>query len=165
MTRFPLILVPMAAAAQLAGCSGGEGASESPAQEAHAAHDAPDSHEAGAPAPPVDALWPTDVGLRVGMSRIDAAVERATEVTHPLSREQAEELARAVEQNVSYIIENCRLPPEPDAALHVLIGQMMAAAGQLRNEATAGTALTSLRGVLQVYRSTFDHAAASGDAP
>jgi hypothetical protein len=165
MTRFLPILVLMAAGTQLAGCSGAsEPAGAQEAHDAQHAHDSHDSHEAAATAPPGGALWPTDEGLRTGMSRIDAAVDRALAVTQPLTREQAEELARAVEQNVSYIIENCRLPPEPDAALHVLIGRMMAAAGQLRNEATTGSALTALRGVLQVYRSTFDHAPASGDA-
>jgi hypothetical protein len=171
MTRFLLIFVLIAAGTQLVGCSGGEGASgpagtqeAHAAQDAHDSHDAHASHEGAATAPPGGALWPTDEGLRTGMARIDAAVDRAMAVTQPLTREQAEELARAVEQNVSYIIENCRLPPEPDAALHVLIGRMMAAAGQLRNEATTAAALTSLRGVLQVYRSTFDHAPASGDA-
>lgn len=159
MNRFILgrAVVAAVTAVVLIACSGGDGATGSePA--VHETHDAHASHEAAAIVPPDGILWPTDDALRAGMSRIDAAVERAMKTTQPLSREQAGELARAVEQNVSFIVENCRLPPEPDAALHVLIGRMMAAAGQLKSEAPPDEAVTQLVRVLQDYRDAFDHA-------
>lgn len=158
MNRFTLgrAVVAGATAVVLIACSGGDGATGSePA--VHETHDAHASHDAAAIVPPDGGLWPTDEALRAGMSRIDAAVERARKTTQPLSPEQAGELARAVEQNVRFIVENCRLPPKPDAALHVLIGRMMAAAGRLKSDGASDAAVSELVSVLQDYRSAFDH--------
>lgn len=158
MSRVFVGLVAMAAAtAHLVACSGGDGA-PGPEPVVQESHDAHASHDAAATAPPDGDRWPTDEALRTGMSRIDAAVERTRAMTQPVTREQTQELARAVEENVSYIIENCRLPPEPDAALHVLIGRMMAAVGELKRDAPADAAVNELVRVLQDYRGAFDHA-------
>ena len=162
MTRAMTILLASAlAAASLAGCSrGGDTASAAPvahdAQDAHDAHDAHDSQDV-AVARPEGGLWPTDEALRAGMSRIEGAVEQASV---PLSGEHAGELARTVEENVTFIVKNCKLPPEPDAALHVLIGRMMTAASQLKDETTSGAGVAQLVRALHDYRATFDHAAA-----
>ncbi len=154
--------------ASLAGCSGEGGVSgagsthEEPG--AHDAHDAHAAHDAVMTAPPEGKTWPTDEPLRTGMSRIEAGVEQARATSEPVSREQALRLAQTVEENVTYIVRNCKLPPEPDAALHVLIGRMMAAAAQLKDDATSGQAVTQLDGVLQDYRATFDHARSAAEA-
>jgi hypothetical protein len=158
------ILVMAAATAHLVACSGGDGAPD-PEPAVQESHDAHASHDVTATAPPDGDRWPTDEALRTGMSRIDAAVERTRAMTQPVTGEQAKDLARAVEENVSYIIENCRLPPEPDAALHVLIGRMMAAVGQLKSDAPADAAVTELVRVLQDYRGAFDHAPTSPGLP
>jgi hypothetical protein len=159
MTRAMTILLAAAlAAASLAGCSrGGDTTSAAPV-----AHDAQDPHDAHgtqevAVARPEGGLWPTDEALRAGMSRIEAAVEQASV---PLSGEHAGELARTVEENVTFIVKNCKLPPEPDAALHVLIGRMMTAASQLKDETTSGAGVAQLVRALHDYRATFDHATA-----
>jgi hypothetical protein len=90
------------------------------------------------------------------MSRIEAAVEQAVAEGQPLSRESAKKLAGAVEENVAYLVKNCRLPPEPDAALHGLIGRMMTAANQLKGEASSSeAALNELVAVLRDYRGAF----------
>ena len=58
------------------------------------------------------------------MTRIREAVERID--PQQLQTANANVLATAVEQDVAYMVSNCRLEPEPDAALHLLIGRMMA---------------------------------------
>lgn len=125
-----------------------------------------DVHEAhGSPhgtmvALPEGERWPTDEPLRTGMSRIQSAVEQAT-TTAPLSRERSLALARTVEQNVTYIIENCKLPPKADAALHVLIGRMLAGTNQLKNDASADAGVAQIDSALQEYRAAFDHSPAA----
>ena len=157
MTRMPKFLLLLAVAASLAGCSrdGGATADDASVQDTHRAHGAD-----GAPvaAPPNGQLWPTDEPLRAGMARIQVAIEQASAEVQPLSRDSAGRLAGTVEENVAYIVKNCRLPPEPDAALHVLIGRLMNAANQLKAEPAAETAVSELDAILRDYRSTFDDA-------
>jgi hypothetical protein len=161
-TLFALVIVALAGAA-LAGCSrGGDAANAGHAHEAEEPHDAHSAHDVGAIAPPDGTLWPTDEPLRAGMSRIEDAVGRVHALNKPISREQAGELAHTVEENVNYIVRNCKLPPAPDAALHVLIGRMLTAAHQLKSGEGSAEAVVQLDGVLQDYRAAFDHTHAAG---
>jgi hypothetical protein len=126
------------------------------ADDAHHGHH---QHEASVIQPPAGQLWPTDEYLRTGMSKIERAIAQA--IAHrPVSRERALETARIVEQNVAYIVENCKLPPQPDAALHVVIGRLMTAANGLKEEASREPAIEQLENVLHDYRENFDHAPA-----
>ncbi len=155
-------------AAGLAGCSGGDRTSRvQPAAQATPATHANESHahDTEPVAPPEGTLWPTDEALRAGMSRIEAALDSTTAAARPLARERADALARSVEENVTYIVRNCKLPPEPDAALHVLIGRLMTAAQQLASDASSEDALEQIAAVVRDYHGTFDHAAVVADAP
>ncbi len=165
------LLAALLVTAGLAGCSGGDRASsvDSSAQAAPEMHaqglhadesHARGAHDAEAVAPPKGTLWPTDEPLRAGMSRIESAVNSAGAM-RPLSRENADMLAGTVEENVTYIVRNCKLPPEPDAALHVLIGRLMSAAGELASDDTSDAAIERLAAVLHDYHQTFDHAPAA----
>lgn len=159
------MVIAALAGAALAGCSrGGDAASAGDAHEAEESHDAHAAHGVGVTAPPDGTLWPTDEPLRAGMSRIEEAVGRAKAMNQPVSREQAGELARTVEENVTYIVRNCKLPPAPDAALHVLITRMTAAASQLKSGGSTADAVDRLDGVLQDYRAAFDHSHAAGES-
>jgi hypothetical protein len=158
MIQKSTVLFALAAAANLAACSGGaEPTVAAPsAQNAHDAHDAHGTVGSAAVARPDGERWPADEHLRLAMSRIESAVQQAVAEGQPLSRESATELAGTVEENVAFLVKNCRLPPEPDAALHVLIGRMMTAAGQLRGEASSSeAALTQLVDVMRDYRGAF----------
>lgn len=167
MNQTRMIFLALATvAAGLAGCSpapdagsaspAAQGAGE--AHEATASHDPHESHDASLVTPPEGQLWPTDEPLRTGMSRIETALEQAQGAARPIGREQADLLARTVEDNVAFIVKNCKLPAAPDAALHVLIGRMMAAAGELKGEQAGEAAVDQLAAVLQDYRNSFDHA-------
>ena len=169
MNQARMILLALAAAAAgLAGCSPAPDASNAPpasyeAQPAHDAHESQDpheSHDASLVAPPEGQLWPTDEPLRASMTRIETALEQAQGAGQSIGREQADLLARTVEDNVAFIVKNCKLPAEPDAALHVLIGRMLAAANELKGERAGEAAVSQLAAVLQDYRNSFDHAAA-----
>jgi hypothetical protein len=121
----------------------------------HASHDA---HANSAPTLPAGERWPTDEPLRAGMSRIEDAVAHAAAVGRPISAKNAHELAQTVEQNVAYIVQNCKLEPDADAALHVIIGRMMTATTQLKKEdASREAGLTQLNDALATYRKSFAH--------
>jgi hypothetical protein len=121
-------------------------------QHGHASH-------AATPVLPAGQLWATDVPLRSAMTRIRSAVERNRSAYErgSLQAEAAGALAAAVEADVRYMVENCNLEPEPDAALHALIGRLLSAAGALRGDAGSPDGLPQLAAVLHDYGATFEH--------
>jgi len=157
-----LVLFALAAPVVLvAGCGREEAASESdsPAvasSESHAAH----IHENDATAPvlPEGERWATDEPLRASMLKIRAGVEETMRAyERSLDANQAQSLSATVEKNVTYMIENCKLEPEPDAALHVLIGRMLTASEAMKKDPASQAGWPELMAVLHDYAATFDH--------
>jgi len=103
--------------------------------------------------------WETDAPLREAMLRIRDAVSARTAAYHSgtLSAAEANALAAAVEADVQFMIAHCQLTPKPDAALHALIGRMLAAAAALRLDPESANGLPQLEAVLRDYGVTFDH--------
>jgi hypothetical protein len=103
--------------------------------------------------------WATDAPLREAMLRIRDGVAAGAPAFHAgtLSAAEAQALATAVEADVQFMIANCRLAPEPDAALHALIGRMFGAAKALRADPASAAGLPQLEAVLNDYGATFDH--------
>lgn len=132
-------------------------ASKSVPHDQHAARASHDAHVDHGPAPVLaeGQRWPTDRPLRAAMTRIREAVKRID--PQQLQAANANALATAVEQDIAYMVANCRLEPEPDAALHVLIGRMMNAAAALRKDPMSDAGMPQLMAVLHEYQSTFDH--------
>lgn len=143
------------------GCDRGQ-----PPQSAdHAAqsqHDVHDEHAAHPAAPTLQPgqRWPTDEPLRTAMLKIRTATEKAATAydNRQMTASGAAELAAAVDENVKYMIANCKLAPEPDAALHALIGRMLAAAAALQKEPASEAGVPQLFAVLRDYQTTFEHA-------
>jgi hypothetical protein len=119
---------------------------------AHAAHGA-------APELAEGQRWATDAPLREAMLRIRDGVAASAPAFHAsaLSADAARALAAAVEADVQFMIANCRLEPEPDAALHALIGRMLGAAEALRAGPLSADGLPRLEAALNDYGSAFDH--------
>lgn len=144
----------------LAGCSG----SEAPAEDHRSASNAhaDDTHHAdhsAALTPPEGELWATDEPLREAMTRVRAAVAEALPAHESGSFDPASglALAQAIEREVAFMIEHCKLPPEPDAALHVLIARMLTAANGLKSAPPEADAIPELAHVLEEYGTKFDH--------
>jgi hypothetical protein len=135
------------------GCSGHDQSHDS--HESHAAHTSP----VETPTLPAGQLWPTDAPLRTAMSRIRTAVETQVPAYErkQLATADAQTLATAVEENIDFMIKNCKLEPKPDAALHALIGRMMSAAATLKNDPASDAGVPQLLAVLHDYQTTFDH--------
>lgn len=85
--------------------------------------------------------WQTDAPLRQGMENIRAALAKGM-------KDQA--LAKKVEAEVAGIVQNCKLPPEADEQLHIVIGELVAGA-EARDTARVKKALNA-------YGEFFDHA-------
>jgi hypothetical protein len=159
----PLILIALAAPLLLAvGCGREEAAPEpdraaAASSESHAAH----IHENDATGPvlPEGDRWATDEPLRASMLKIRAGVEEAMPAyqSGALDANQAQSLSATVEQSVAYMIQNCKLEPKPDAALHVLIGRMLTASEAMKKDPASRAGWPELMAVLHDYAATFDH--------
>jgi hypothetical protein len=87
------------------------------------------SHDASAPAKLAldhGKKWATDAPLRDGMTKVRALVEPRIDAAHAgkLTPAQYREIASGVEAQVASIVANCKLAPEADAMLHVVIAEL-----------------------------------------
>ncbi len=100
--------------------------------------------------------WIADAPLTVGMARIRAAVQLASELPR-LDQESAALLVQTVRNEVNFLIINCRLQPAADATLHVFIAQLLSAATSLRNDPASVDGLPRMQQVLLEYPQYFAH--------
>ncbi|HRO00104.1 MAG TPA: hypothetical protein PLX43_01130 [Nitrobacter sp.] len=99
--------------------------------------------------------WQTDAPLRAAMETIRNAVAPVAAGDAASSAEYGA-LAAAVQSQVDYMIENCELPPEADAQLHVLLGQVIEGAEQLAGDEPE-VGMTAVAGALEAYDAHFVH--------
>lgn len=71
--------------------------------------------------------WTTDAPLRQAMSKIHASVTTTLAALHDgkLTDAQYDAFADGVNDQFTYIVENCKLEPQADAQLHIVLGNMM----------------------------------------
>jgi hypothetical protein len=147
--------VALAAAAACASPAFAGTPAAAPAAHAHA--------EAGAGKLALDhgRKWATDAPLRDGMGRIRALADTGVAQAHAgkMTPAQYTELARKVELEVAAIVTNCKLPPQSDAMLHLVIGGIgegtdaMAGKGKLARE----QGLVRVAEAVNDYGRFFDH--------
>ncbi len=99
--------------------------------------------------------WKTDAPLRNGMLEIRDALER----THGHDSQGLAELGKKMESEIAAIVMNCKLEPAADANLHVIIGELNAAADAFRgaNSADAEEAMQRAATATRAYATHFDH--------
>ncbi len=70
--------------------------------------------------------WPTDEALRTGMTNIRKLIEPQLGTIHSgrLTAAQYGELAGKVEAQVGFIVANCKLEPNADAMLHLVVADL-----------------------------------------
>ena len=125
-------------------------AAPQPGLAASASHDHGDPHHRGTLATGT-AVMATDIPLREGM---DGIRQRAHGLHSPAV--DTLDVAAAIEEHVAFIVDNCRLPAAADAALHVILAQVLNGVEQLRaGEAEAAAA--TLEQALGDYGRHFDH--------
>lgn len=134
-----------------------------PAPTAAAAEEHAHHHGASASValqrPPGGGNWDTDAPLRQGMERIHAVMADALPAFEKgeLGSEAASSLAAEVRAQVQFLIANCKLEPAADAQLHILIGQMLAAADALSKEPMSEQGMPRLHEAVQRYGDHFEH--------
>lgn len=103
--------------------------------------------------------WKTDAPLRNGMQEIRAALEGAHGHDRDISPAQYKALGMTLERNIAAIVMNCKLEPAADANLHVIIGELNAAANAFRGDspAEAEKALQRAARATRDYARYFEH--------
>lgn len=71
--------------------------------------------------------WPTDESLHTGMANIRQQLMLNLENIHydRFSAQQYSALAKEFDEQVRYLFENCKLPVQADAQLHLLLARIM----------------------------------------
>ena len=105
--------------------------------------------------------WATDEPLRKGMAEIRGLVDAQHAGIHKGTLKPADyaALGEKIEAQVGYVVANCKLDPEADANLHIVVGEILAGV-----EAMKGKEKKSLRvgagkvvDALNDYGKYFDH--------
>ena len=106
--------------------------------------------------------WPTDLSLRKGMTEIRVALEAKKGAIH-LSKLPAGgyvQLGEKVSRTLSLIFKNCKLKPEADAMLHILLARILNGAAKMKNEtnsAEQAKGASAVEAALSEYPKFFDH--------
>lgn len=99
--------------------------------------------------------WDTDQPLREGMERIRELVSAAKPAGSPSDMEA---LAKGVQQQVDYLVANCKLPPAADETLHVMITDLLEGADLVMKKNDSQRGIAVMRKALETYPKYFDHA-------
>ena len=106
--------------------------------------------------------WATDEPLRRGMGEIRAALAAKHTGIHKgtLTPAEYKALGETVEKKVGDIVANCKLAPEADAQLHVVVAELVAASDAMQGkEPQAKPSKGAVKAVhaLNEYGKYFDH--------
>jgi hypothetical protein len=120
-------------------------------------------HEAGAHKLELDhgKKWSTDAPLRQGMSAIRDAVSAEHDAIHrnraSVAKYQA--LSKKVDEQVTYMVANCKLAPEADANLHVILAEIIAGSDLMKGKSKVKARDGAVRiiGALETYPKYFEH--------
>jgi len=106
------------------------------------------------------AKWETDEALRTGMTAIREAFAAAIEDVHADKLDGAgyAGLANDAETQINYIVENCKLPEEPDQQLHFVLAHMLEGIELLRTPGEGRNGAVAVIEGLNAYGEHFDHA-------
>jgi hypothetical protein len=112
------------------------------------------SHDHGEPAAMANESgerWAADAPLRQGMQQVRDARTQAIR-----SPDDAAAMATAIDAAVGYMIRNCSLPADADAALHGVIGQLGSATNSLRRDDDPGAGIAMIDSALERYAQLFN---------
>lgn len=106
--------------------------------------------------------WATDQALRQGMNNIRNSMEASLPGIHEnrLSSAQYAALAKKVQGEVAKIIANCKLEPQADAQLHIVVAGLTEGAEIMASQAKAAKrqdGAVRVIGALDQYNAYFEH--------
>ena len=105
--------------------------------------------------------WATDDSLRQGMSRIRDALNAELPAIHSgkAAAEQYQALAQKVNDQLAFMVKNCKLEPKADAVLHLILADIIAGADimQAQQGGEAHRGAVKIVHALENYAGYFDH--------
>lgn len=128
-----------------------------------------EAHEHGQPAGAAKLVldhgkkWQTDEPLRKGMDNIRTALSADLKAIHANKQtpKKFEALAAKVNGEVAGIVQNCKLEPEADAQLHIVIGEFIAGGEAMEGKEKGVSRRAGAERVakaLNAYGEHFEHA-------
>jgi hypothetical protein len=142
-----------------------------PDPASHQAHAPPPGHDAHGQAPTPAVRWQADEPLARGMQRVRAATLALAQGVHGhLEVVEVQAIAGQLDAAVRDMFAQCRLEPQPDAALHPLLARVLQASSALADGRFDAHAFAELEAVLARYPLLFEDASwstpiAASDAP
>ena len=107
------------------------------------------------------AKWLTDEPLRAGMEQIRSAMALNLERMHRMEQTPAEytALATTIRQQVNKIVTQCKLKPEADANLHIIIADLLTGADGMQKKSNSDptNSVHKVIEALNTYGTYFDH--------
>lgn len=103
--------------------------------------------------------WQTDAPLRRGMSGIRDAVSVALPMVRQGTLRAADVgvLAAVIDENVEFMIANCKLAPQADATLHALLGEIIVGKASLQQNPNDLEGMSRIMKALADYPDYFEH--------
>lgn len=74
--------------------------------------------------------WDTDAPLRQAMAAVHQSVTQILPAAHEGKATAAnyDAFGQAIDQQIAYMVENCKLPADADAQLHIIVADLVAGA-------------------------------------
>lgn len=105
--------------------------------------------------------WATDDSLRQGMGRIRDALAAELPVIHSgkATTEQYRALAQKMDDQIAFMVKNCKLEPKVDAMLHLVLAEIIAGADAMKTQSTSDAykGAVKIARALDNYGKYFDH--------
>ncbi|MDP1681772.1 MAG: hypothetical protein Q8L39_08345 [Burkholderiales bacterium] len=106
--------------------------------------------------------WTIDAPLRKGMENIRAAMTTALPAIHTnkLSSAKYNALAQKVSNEIAGIVANCKLDPQADAQLHLILADILSGVETMQGKTKRikrQTGAITVLGALEKYDAYFDH--------
>ena len=124
-------------------------------------------HDHDASAPPSIQLnagkkWGTDDAWRHGMGATPPLAEKALPAAHAgkLTPAGYDALAKDVNAQIAFVVENCKLDPKADAQLHIIIGDLANGVETMQGKQPGqdrATGVVEISRTLNTYGEYFNH--------
>jgi hypothetical protein len=103
--------------------------------------------------------WQTDEALRKGMTEIRAAVVASLHPIHEgrFAAADFSTLADKVQEQVDFVVENCKLPADADQQLHFAVAQVLDGIATMKGSTGQEQGVVGLIEALDAYGEHFDH--------
>lgn len=103
--------------------------------------------------------WKTDEQLRGGMTAIRDEVQAAVVPIHSgkYTPEDYKGLAERIEKQITGVIAKCKLPPEVDAQIHIVLGQILSGTDVMKQDGDRMSGVVKVIKALGDYEKFFEH--------